>query len=175
MFCNRCGSALIAGVQYCTQCGQAVASVPPPAGAVPAVPYPATYAPAGGRVAHHRNTVGVLWLVLGAFGMIGAMVLFILASSRPWENPYSTGAPAFLAPMFSAIALLLLIFSVLRIVAGIGLLQAQRWARVLTIVVAIVSLLDIPFGTALGIYSLWVLMPDTSDFEYNQLAARARA
>lgn len=126
MFCNRCGSALIAGVQYCTQCGQAVASVPPPAGAVPAVPYPATYAPAGGRVAHHRNTVGVLWLVLGAFGMIGAMVLFILASSRPWENPYSTGAPAFLAPMFSAIALLLLIFSA-KSAKAVAVLDEFNW------------------------------------------------
>ncbi|MGH9482898.1 MAG: zinc ribbon domain-containing protein [Terriglobales bacterium] len=175
MFCNRCGSVLGPGAQYCTQCGQTVAAAGAPAGV--AATAPSIQAPAaGGRVIRNRNILGVLWLVVGAIGLVGALVLFILASTRPWDNPYSSSGPTFLAPMFFAIAMFLVIFSVLQVVAAVGLLQTQRWARLLLIILAIVLLLDIPFGTALGIYTLWVLMPDTSDTEYRQLAAaRARA
>ncbi len=46
------------------------------------------------------------------------------------------------------------------ILAGAGLLQRREWGRVLALVVGILSLIDIPFGTALGIYTLWALMND---------------
>ena len=43
------------------------------------------------------------------------------------------------------------------IIAGIGLLSYQPWARILTIVLSILDLVSFPFGTALGIYGLWIL------------------
>ena len=46
------------------------------------------------------------------------------------------------------------------IIAGIGLVQRRPWARVLALVVGAIGLLDIPVGTALGIYTFWVLMRD---------------
>jgi hypothetical protein len=41
---------------------------------------------------------------------------------------------------------------------------------VLAIVVAILTLLKFPFGTALGIYTLWVLAPSMSGAEYEAIA-----
>lgn len=38
----------------------------------------------------------------------------------------------------------------------------------LTIVLAFLALFNIPFGTALGIYTLWVLLPAESDEEYRE-------
>jgi hypothetical protein len=49
------------------------------------------------------------------------------------------------------------------IIAGFGLLKRQPWARLLTMIVAVMDLLYIPFGTALGIYTLWVLLQDESN------------
>ncbi len=46
------------------------------------------------------------------------------------------------------------------ILAGAGLLQHREWGRILALVVGILSLIDIPFGTALGVYTLWALMDD---------------
>ena len=46
------------------------------------------------------------------------------------------------------------------IIAGVGLLQRKSWSRVLTLIVGAIGLLDIPVGTALGIYTFWVLMRD---------------
>jgi hypothetical protein len=49
----------------------------------------------------------------------------------------------------------------------------KSWGRVLAIVVAILSLIKIPFGTALGIYTLWVLLPSASAIEYEAIADRS--
>ncbi len=38
-----------------------------------------------------------------------------------------------------------------------GLLKRQSWARILVLVLGILNLLNVPFGTALGIYSIWTL------------------
>jgi len=48
--------------------------------------------------------------------------------------------------------------SLLQLVAGWGLLARKSWARILTIVLGVISLIRFPFGTLLGIYTLWVLM-----------------
>jgi hypothetical protein len=59
--------------------------------------------------------------------------------------------------------------------AGWGLLRRQPWARLLTIVLSFLALFHIPLGTALGIYSLWVLLPAQSEREYEQAARSAGA
>jgi hypothetical protein len=43
------------------------------------------------------------------------------------------------------------------LIGGYGLLKYWNWARILVIVIAILNLFNFPFGTALGVYSLWVL------------------
>lgn len=169
MFCNQCGARLAEGVAYCTQCGRAAVSAPPAAAVVPAV----ASAPAAGRVAHHRNLLAVFWIVLGALSLIGGVVLVIISRFRPWENPWSPPAPDFIAPLLGAIGMALLVFSVLRVLAGVGLLRYQNWARLLAIVLAVVSLVDVPIGTLLGIYTLWVLAPQASEAEYRALSENA--
>ena len=56
--------------------------------------------------------------------------------------------------------LVMLIFtlSVPGIIGGVGLLKRRPWARILTIVLSVIHLINIPFGTLLGIYGLWVLI-----------------
>jgi hypothetical protein len=46
----------------------------------------------------------------------------------------------------------------------------KSWGRILAIVIGILALITIPFGTALGIYTLWVLAPSTSGAEYDAIA-----
>jgi hypothetical protein len=50
------------------------------------------------------------------------------------------------------------------IVAGCGLLGRKNWARIMVTVLGIIALFNIPFGTALGVYTLWVVMrPETKE------------
>jgi hypothetical protein len=45
---------------------------------------------------------------------------------------------------------------------------------VVALVLGFLSLFNIPFGTAVGVYTLWVLLPAQSQQEYeNLVAARA--
>lgn len=50
------------------------------------------------------------------------------------------------------------------LIAGVGLLKRQSWARTLALVMAILGLVNFPIGTAVGIYALWMLLQtDVSD------------
>ena len=59
---------------------------------------------------------------------------------------------------------------VLGILAGWGLIDRQPWARILAIVLGFFVLLHFGVGTALGIYTLWVLLPAESAQEYERTA-----
>lgn len=50
------------------------------------------------------------------------------------------------------------ILSIPGILAGIGLFKRKEWARILTLIVSVLSLLSFPLGTALGVYSIWALV-----------------
>ena len=69
------------------------------------------------------------------------------------------------------IALLISGKGLLGVVASLGLLKRARWARALVLFIAFLSLFELPFGTALAIYTLWVLLSPNADQEYRTLAA----
>ena len=98
------------------------------------------------------GVLGVL-IGLGVFAMFGGIAGIIQLDHDP--------DAAFVVPMMGAIGALVLIcalvLSVPGVIAGFGLLSFQPWARILTIVLSILHLVNIPFGTALGIYGLWAL------------------
>jgi uncharacterized membrane protein (DUF2068 family) len=78
--------------------------------------------------------------------------------------------PAFVAPFLGAIGMVLLGFAIVGAIAGWGLIARRPWARMLAIVLGCICLIHIPFGTALGIYTLWVLVPGDADAEYRSVA-----
>jgi len=110
----------------------------------------------------HVKVLAVLHIVFGALGVLVGLGIFVffggVAGLVQMDNDPDA---AFVVPMMGAIGgfvlIVLLILSVPGIIAGIGLLSYQPWARILTIVLSILDLISIPFGTALGIYGLWVL------------------
>jgi hypothetical protein len=81
------------------------------------------------------------------------------------------------APWMGGLATLIVVLTsigaLLSLATGISLLMRKSWGRVLAIVVAILSLIKIPFGTALGIYTLWVMLPSASAIEYDAIADRS--
>jgi hypothetical protein len=59
------------------------------------------------------------------------------------------------------------------ILVGWGLMRRQPWARIVAIVLGVISLFHPPIGTALGIYTLWVLLADEGGLEYRRIASVA--
>lgn len=76
----------------------------------------------------------------------------------------------FLTALFGALGIIVLAKAAFGFLVGWGLLQRESWARVLALVLAFISLfLNIPIGTAMGVYTMWVLLPASSDQEYAAL------
>ena len=127
--------------------------------------------PVKGRIAGHIRLLGILWIALSAFRMVPAVVLFII--SNPGLRIFPPETPEFIVPMMRAIGTVLLIGAAAGIAAGWGLLGKQPWARMLAIIIGCISLLDMPFGTALGVYTFWVLLPAQSEEEYRRMSGAA--
>jgi hypothetical protein len=82
----------------------------------------------------------------GALGIIGAAGDSDAAWALPVIGLTGMGLVGFL-----------LLVSLPGLVVGIGLLKRRPWARIAGIIVSILGMTAVPFGTALGIYGLWVL------------------
>jgi hypothetical protein len=103
--------------------------------------------------------VGILHTVYSGIGILIAIACFVLLSSIGWFSGDPT-ALGVLTVVGSVIAVFLTVVSVPGLIAGIGLLRRRPWARILAIVVGCLDLFNIPFGTALGVYTFYVLMND---------------
>jgi hypothetical protein len=170
MFCDQCGSALVAGQQYCSGCGKQVIG-----------PVEAGYLRRN-RVKEHIRLLGILWLAFAAFNAIAGCVLFVIANTlfrhmAQTAGPEAGSAAIWLRPFLSVIAGLVIIKAVAAFFAGWGLLEREPWGRTIALVMGFIALItNIPLGTALGIYTLWVLLPTQSDEDYRALIqARAAA
>ena len=133
------------------------------------------------RVHRHVQTLGILWCVYGVYRAISGIIagLFLMGmSSGPfmnhWGNPgmFPFAGQPWMAGLGSLVAVLLICSAVLSFAVGFSLMTRKPWGRTLAIVVAILSLIKIPIGTALGMYTLWVLAPGASGAEYDSIADR---
>ena len=105
----------------------------------------------------HITILGVLYIVCSALGILVAMVVFVAVAGGGLISG-DHEVMAITAGIGTVIALFLVILSVPGIIGGIGLLNRKEWARILVLVLGFLQLLNIPIGTALGIYTIWALM-----------------
>lgn len=115
----------------------------------------------------HIKIVGIVNIAFGILGMTAAAIVFIAVAGGGLisGDPTAITVTSIVAVSVSSI---IVIFSIPEIVAGIGILKVKSWGRILGMVVAILDLLSIPFGTAFGIYALWVLMNEETEKIFKQ-------
>jgi hypothetical protein len=117
----------------------------------------------------HIKVLGILHIVFGALGVLAALViLFVFGGIAGLVSATSQVSDARIAvPIVGGIGsfifFIVLALSLPGLIAGIGLLEFRPWARILTIILSIFELIHVPFGTALGIYGLWVLLSQGSE------------
>jgi hypothetical protein len=180
MFCQYCGNPLDEAARFCKSCGKPVpapATAPAPASAVASRLAPADPAQ---TFQHHVRALGIVWLVYSVFQII--MSIWILLFSHYFlpavQDAISNGGTPFPFPIIHFMHVINTISSaygaaagILGIVAGAMLLQRKPAARLLAIVAAFLSVLSFPFGTAVAVYTLIILMPKDAASNYQQLAA----
>jgi len=103
----------------------------------------------------HNQTLGTLYFVYGAvhgltlLGLLGLVLIFKFASAAGDLLSASlmiAGAIGFV--------LLMLLVGVLPLIVGLGFRKRRSWVKPLGIALAVISLVNIPIGTALGIYTI---------------------
>jgi hypothetical protein len=112
----------------------------------------------------HIDLLGTLYLIWGALSLVisvalvalGLAALAILGSGGSSE-PGATLAASFLAILFLSLAALALLWGGVHLWAAFALHHGRDWARAVGIVLGLLNLVLLPFGTALGAYALWVL------------------
>jgi len=111
----------------------------------------------------HVTILGILYIAFSVLGILGGLIVMavltgagIVATTAGEQTP--VGLLPFLAGLGTVIGGAIIVLSAIGIIAGAGLLKFKPWARVLALVLGIISLLNVPIGTLLGIYALWVLL-----------------
>jgi len=112
----------------------------------------------------HVDLVGVLFMVWGGLTiLIGASTLALgMAAAALVSSAVEAGRGQFAASLtaatFSAFALLSMAWGAAHVAVGVVVRRRRHWSRLGAILLGSVDLLLLPYGTALGIYALWILM-----------------
>jgi hypothetical protein len=123
----------------------------------------------------HVKVLGVLYLAVSGFFLVGALFLILATGSAAGivgaaaEPEDAAIAIPIIGIAGTALAMFLSVFAIPGLVTGYGLLQRKPWARIVGIVLSAISLINIPVGTAIGIYGLWVLLNKETELLFDGL------
>ena len=113
----------------------------------------------------HVKILAAFHLILGVLGLMGSLMVVLLFGGAAGiirlaaaNDPDAWIAVPIVGLVGSMLVMFIFTLSVPGIIAGYGLSKRRPWARIFTIVLSVINLINIPFGTLLGIYGLWVLL-----------------
>ena len=114
----------------------------------------------------HIKTVAIVNILYSALGLLVAASVLI---GGIFSGILSGGLFSFLAITVASMvgAVILGAISLFGVIAGFGLLNHRSWARYVIMAVSAFRLLKWPFGTLFGGYSLWVLMQEETQREFD--------
>lgn len=95
--------------------------------------------------------VGVSTLALG----VSAVALIPSASRGGGAGGFAAGVTA---AVFTTLAIIAMLWGTAHVVVGVPLRRHRPWARLMALMLGSVDLLLLPYGTALGVYALYVLL-----------------
>jgi hypothetical protein len=110
----------------------------------------------------HVKVLGALQIAFGVIGLLFAVLMvFVFGGAAGIVGASGDPDAGFAVPIIGLTGMALVGFitvtSLPSLLVGIGLLKFRSWARIGGIVMSIVVLVMVPFGTIIGAYGLWVL------------------
>ena len=170
MYCSGCGFGLAPGQPVCPQCGRPVMMAAPP-------PVPAFQFELAGYASKMR-ALSTVWFIYGGLALVTGFVG--MAFMNAWFNGHGSWMqgpwghtpfpPFWFGPMIRFGWTFVIARSVLALMAGYGLMERAPWGRMVAIVAAFLSILKFPFGTAIGVWTLIMLMGYRNTTLYEQIS-----
>lgn len=109
------------------------------------------------------RTLGILNIAVGVFtGLLAIFDLFFFGGPLTIANYFSVHVVVATVWVGAALAL-----AVPCVVVGFGLLGFRGWARSFGIVLSILQMINVPLGTVVGLYGLFVLFSEGADLVFN--------
>ena len=107
----------------------------------------------------HLTILSILFVTFDSILLLVSIGFFI---GFPLLGKFIGDATANMALSYIGVGVgsVLLVISIPAIIAGVGLVYRKAWSRILALIICVIKLFNLPFGTALGVYGIWVLMQD---------------
>jgi hypothetical protein len=127
----------------------------------------------------HVRNVGLILFYSGiALGAIAVIVLIAfggLDGIMLTDNPFYKRKDIATIPLTRLLAVVAIFYSLLiaapMALVGRGILRFQPWAKTVGLFVGALTLLFFPLGTGIGIYTLWVLTDEATEFLFANVPA----
>lgn len=110
----------------------------------------------------HNKTLGIMYLVYGAMnGLLMLVIGFFFGVMMPVVRSGMHSRDGMPLPLFIAFMTIITVFGLLFTIpclaAGYALLKQKSWARIASIIAAVIAGMNFPFGMALCVYTFWFL------------------
>jgi hypothetical protein len=120
----------------------------------------------------HVDFLGILFVVWGLLTVVvglstlalGVGAVSLIASATRSGGQVAAGITA---AAFTALAFIAIVWGAAHIVVGLPLKRCTPWSRLWALMLGSVDLLLLPYGTALGIYALYVLLREDGKRLFN--------
>jgi hypothetical protein len=113
----------------------------------------------------HVDFVGVLFIIWGLLTALvgvstlslGVAAIALIASSTGGGRQVAAGLTA---AAFTTLAVIAILWGAAHVIVGVPLRRHKHWSRLIALALGSVDLLLLPYGTALGCYTLWTLLSE---------------
>ena len=115
----------------------------------------------------HKRLLSILHIIYGSLHILLFVIIsmivntvlpFALAEIQEESREGAMIAGMVFSVVKSVFYVLLILIPIPSIVGGIALINGKKWGLSLLLISGSLSLLSIPIGTALGVYTLWVFL-----------------
>jgi hypothetical protein len=107
------------------------------------------------------GTLFIIWGLLTTLVGVSTLALGVTAAALITStNPHGGGelAAGLTAAVFTTLAIIAIVWGLAHVVVGVPLRRRRPTARLVALMLGSVDLVLLPYGTALGVYALWVLL-----------------
>jgi hypothetical protein len=114
----------------------------------------------------HVEFVAVLMIVWGALTTIVGLSTLALGVAAAALFASANGerggqfAAGLTAATFTALAMIAILWGLMHVAVGVPLRRRRHWSRLGALMLGSVDLALLPYGTALGAYTLWTLLSE---------------
>ena len=119
----------------------------------------------------HVDLLASLHGIWGVFGVLAGASLWVLAvgTNAALLDLGSIGGPEHATTwLFMLSGAVLVLLGIMMALVGRSLSRRQNAGRVAALALAVPNLIIVPFGTALGIYTFWVLLNDDARRDFGR-------